>query len=533
MKLKHRLTGLLCLALILSFSHGSRAQFSIEDFETQLDFTIRSACHGYMIDAIPDFFEDQREWLNRNTPFCQTVRTLPDSESSVTFFWQEKARVAEQDQATPAPTPEYRGKFESRMRAYYEQQQGLDIECQDWMCQHVRLEAWNKGNPISLADYNKVVDHCEGSYGCIEEWFQGWPRALPQNKVVLSLDTLLEADATSTAAAAGTQPAAPSTGLSLDDLLDGGSAAPEVATTLAPDTAPATTSTGLSLDNILTERNQYEVAQIQTKIDRISQRLKKTCDCSLQNSGCYELPSRDLLDTANGIEQQRYDQCTEWQTAKANKAETEEQANKQLRAFDAAQRRIRSLDGKVDSNIDDWHQKRKRLIAQQKREQQQREDAAYAAGMLSILSQSAAVASGSMTAEQAAQNAFNTTRRIENGGNRQTMKIEKVSSYVPNFSGGGDLGLTSSDSGSASSFSCYNSAQRICIDYQVNDANKARQMKAQCSQGANRIVSFCDKEGPSCTISNSAGTQTFFTYFSEPSTVRQSCAAQRGEFKQY
>ena len=68
MEMRHRLLGIFCLLIGLGYNPASQAALTLDELETQLDFTIRSACHGYMIDAIPDFLSSAREWLNRETP---------------------------------------------------------------------------------------------------------------------------------------------------------------------------------------------------------------------------------------------------------------------------------------------------------------------------------------------------------------------------------------------------------------------------------------------------------------------------------
>ena len=67
-------------ALVVSFATTPlfAQEPTLDEFETQLDGVIRSACHGYMVDALPEMLSGARDWLNENSPFCQTVRTLPD-----------------------------------------------------------------------------------------------------------------------------------------------------------------------------------------------------------------------------------------------------------------------------------------------------------------------------------------------------------------------------------------------------------------------------------------------------------------------
>lgn len=196
------------LLLTALLSQSALAELSTDAFEEQLDVTIRSVCHGYMVDALPDFLSDARDWLNENSPFCQTIRTLPDSQSAY-------GELKRQNPGTDySQDPNYRIKYLSG----YNEELYRQADCDDWMCEHVRNQAYSDGHPVSLSDYRKVEQYCEKQYGCIESWFKTWPRPLPEPRTQesgLSLDSLMAGEVPSSPQAQTQQPA----GLTLDALL--------------------------------------------------------------------------------------------------------------------------------------------------------------------------------------------------------------------------------------------------------------------------------------------------------------------------
>lgn len=173
------------LGLLLTLSLGSApcyADQSLETFETQLDKAIRSACHGHMLEALPDILGDIRSWVNENSPFCQTVRTLQEEQSALKLLESRN-----KDLDVPAT--------HARIKSIFSYNEDLyrHSDCNDWMCEHIRQQAYRQGNPVSLEDYQKVARHCEERYECIEHWFSDWPKPLPSSKQEgLSLDSLLD-----------------------------------------------------------------------------------------------------------------------------------------------------------------------------------------------------------------------------------------------------------------------------------------------------------------------------------------------------
>ena len=68
------LRSAIIFTLVFLFSTTSRAEtFDTDDFENKVDAAIRSACHGYAIDMIPDVFDSLRDWLNAESQICKEV----------------------------------------------------------------------------------------------------------------------------------------------------------------------------------------------------------------------------------------------------------------------------------------------------------------------------------------------------------------------------------------------------------------------------------------------------------------------------
>ncbi|CAA0095953.1 Uncharacterised protein [Halioglobus japonicus] len=456
-----RLAAIIALLCCAPFQVSAQ-QLSIEEFETQLDFTIRSACHGNMIDAIPDFLSDARDWLNENTPFCQTVRTMAEDESAYTLLKRQ------QPSADYTRDPQYKIKY----LAGYNEDLYRHTDCGDWMCEHIRDEAYDKGNPVSLAQYRQVEQHCDGDYGCIESWFKSWPRALPKPKTLpkpetastgMSLDSLMGSQPT--ASQATDKPQGSPSGLSLDALLDSGQPDAIASSGSVIDPHPPTsglsldsvmdttqhkqsTSPDVSLDNIFEGREQLALEKSLKRIQDYNNRLSSNCGCSVENSGCYQLPAESLLDTANELEQARYDSCSQWQQITLFAPTTSDQAKQVISQLTKIQNTIARLDDEMEEAISDWEAERRRMIAQQQQEAHDRSESAYLAGMASILVQATAVTNGSLSVEQAAQNAVNVSNDVQNGRSWGSAMTRNIMSSIPNPTGSNSA-YSGSTSGSA------------------------------------------------------------------------------------
>lgn len=509
---------------------------TVDEFETQLDRTIRSACHGFMVDALPDFLSSMRSWVNENTPFCQTVRTLPESESVVPLF--EKQR---QQQSTISTA-----EFNSDVRRYYGRNDAVYVECNDWMCQHIRQQLKHDGKPISLADYQQVEAYCEQRYECIESWFQTWPRPLPElsntSTVTLSLDALLGSSPQQEIETSTDTPS----GLTFDDMM--GVTTPKATpnndvlveneptsvTSLDDKLNTASSSADTSLDNVFSGREEIALNQAMSHVNQFHQRLQSTCQCSVLSEGCYQLPAESLLNTAHEIEEKRYGYCTNWAGLEGFQPETSEQAETIATHLAKIEKEVKQLDNDMEQAIAGWHRKQERILAQQRQEQEDRENAAYFSGLASVLLQSGAAVNGLITPEQAAQNSVNVYNSISSGDSVASAFGSSISSInssarsVPSSSGRS----SSVSTGGTVSFACQKTGDHVCREYSVSNA-KADQFKQQCQNSGFSVLPSCNRSQPNCRFSTAGSTQT--TYYNNPMAseipvLRENCIAGGGQF---
>lgn len=538
-------------AILLLVSLPSGAETSNEAFEKQLDFTIRSACHGYMVDALPDFLSGVRSWLNAKSPFCQTVRTLPDDQSAYAELKREN------------PSIDYLNdpKYKISVGAYNADRDRFN-DCNDWMCEHIRQQVYHEGHPISLADYKKVEQHCKGpgEYSCIEHWFKSWPRPLPTHKsqqadTGMSLDELMGTASASPPPSSGTaqKSSADPGSLSLDSMLADDQ--PAASTMTAASSNAYTNGPDTSLDNIYAAREQLALEDSIKRIRGYNGRMETRCKCSLNNSGCYQLPDESLLDQANKQEQQRYQACMQWQQLRSTEPASGKAADQQLKMLASLEKQINSNDDEVTTAINDWKRQRREQIAQQEQEAQDNSSSAYLAGMASILMQAGSVANGNISVEQASQNAVNIANSVSGGESWGSAIGNTLTSSIANYSGSGtgsDIGsvignVISSGSGSGIgtaigtgtstnddtgdfTFSCYTQGLFICTNYTLHSKKRFEQFKQQCQQAGSRIISSCDSNAPSCTESSSTGQQTTYDYTSGADVVEEKCLAAGGSF---
>jgi len=515
---------ILTLSLLL-VSLSNEAETSNKAFEKQLDFTIRSACHGYMVDALPDFLSGVRSWLNAKSPFCQTVLTLPDDQSAYAELKREN------------PSVDFRNDPKYKITAGgYNADRDRFNDCNDWMCEHIRQQVYHKGHPISLADYKKVEQHCKGpgEYSCIEHWFKHWPRPLPtlkpqQTDSGMSLDAMM-GTASPTSENVRQVPVNQSS-LSLDSMLaEDQPATTTAATTVAAASSPAyTNAPDTSLDNIYAAREQLALDDSINHIHDYNGRIDSLCECSLSNSGCYQLPDKSLLDRANKQEQQRYQACIQWQQQRSTNPTSSQAADQQLKMLVSLEKQINSDDKEITDAVNDWKRQRREQIAQQQQEARDRSSSGYLAGMASVLLQAGAVANGNLSAEQAAQNAVQIANNVESGQNWGSAMVTTLSSSIVNHPQAG-TGTSSADVSGNFSLSCYGQGGSICINYILHSKQRYKQFQQQCQQGGNRIASLCSSNAPSCTHSSSIGQTTTYAYTSDPNVVQQQCEASGGSF---
>ncbi len=165
------------LALLLVFSRPAFAQdFDVVDFERKVDATLRSACHGYLIDMLPEGLADLRSWLYESSPACTEVARLERDEPLRKVFERlpmsrkDVARIYDRDAWT---LPNGAGAVAAN----------IDIACEmEFMCLKIRRRLARTADPVSQVGYDLVAQSCADEpspYFCIENWFSHWPRSLP------------------------------------------------------------------------------------------------------------------------------------------------------------------------------------------------------------------------------------------------------------------------------------------------------------------------------------------------------------------
>lgn len=526
--------GLASLVAALTLSSGvlqaktvSSESDELDAFEAQLDRTIRSACHGYMLDAMPDVLAPMRDWLNATSPFCQTVRTLPSAESAVPRFMAEQATHP----STALPAKE----LGLRLRRFYGRNDPIQLECKDWMCQHVRTEVRQKGHPISLVDYQRVAQHCEGRYECIEGWFQTWPRALP----------VVPPDAA--ASATGHPAPVPATGLSLDGLM-GAVPATEVgpgASGALPglDAPPPVDAraAGVRLDDVMVGRAQRNLDKARERIAGQQRALADACGCSIAQNACYEVSASGLASRVKEQEAARAEVCGRWSAMRDVVPRDAGEAASQAAALGKISKQVAALDDDMDSEVARWNRRQRERAAAQARAERERQDQAYMAGVLSLLAQTGGVVSGQLSSQQAAERAVAVARGVERGDSWSGAMARELAP-----SGGGDKGGHASGArtngtppsgggsvGAGGSFACEQSGAQVCREYVLNQASQVQRFQQQCRQSGYAVLASCDHRQPRCSFRNGDGEQ--ITYYRDPrpdelSTLRANCEAGGGRF---
>jgi hypothetical protein len=132
---------------------------------------IKTACHGWV-------YEDAANWL---AGWLDAVSPLCDAE--------EQARLRALN-PVPANAPSPRPRVDpdyvpTDFGGRGDPVPWLRSECEnDYMCTRMRQRALDAGRPVTMDEYRRVADRCEGEYWCIEKAFErlpdiGIPPAIP------------------------------------------------------------------------------------------------------------------------------------------------------------------------------------------------------------------------------------------------------------------------------------------------------------------------------------------------------------------
>ena len=260
---------LACIVLLaaLAWMKSATAQ-NIEALEGQLDETIRAACHGYMVDALPESLSWLRDNIYEGSPFCNLVNAA---------FDKRALSDAVQSAFTKATT----AGGDLDLSKKHDRDLNITIECDaEYMCIESRLKYLDTQTPVSQAEYNAVNQYCGERYGCIEAFFREWPRDIPAPKKTTPADNA-GSSGLSFAALMSPQPSSPAN--------DGQQISPQI--------------------KIVT--TQRPTKALLSQNDNIRQK----CECSLANRDCYNKRIGYVRSQLASIEALRKEFCLDWQSS--------------------------------------------------------------------------------------------------------------------------------------------------------------------------------------------------------------------------
>ncbi|WP_282608047.1 hypothetical protein [Pelagibius sp. Alg239-R121] len=256
-----------CALVFSALMPGPALAQDIEGLELHLDKTIRSACHGYLVDSLPDALSWLKEKIYRNSPFCNKFLDAQD---------KEQLNDAVQEAYAERPLEGSRLDLSKKV----DRDLNITIECRsEYMCLETRLKFLETQTPVSQEDYNTVRDYCLERYGCIQAYFRDWPAPLPTPKKLEELQIV-----------------------TFDSVLD----TPDQANLSgdAPD-RPASTQQYPARAHASTQPSS-QVLAAHGKIERL-------CTCSLSGRACYENPYGPVRQHIARVEAQRRQSCKGWQ----------------------------------------------------------------------------------------------------------------------------------------------------------------------------------------------------------------------------
>lgn len=330
MSLKSLLVSLAAASVIAS---GVQAQ-DIPAFEGEVDRTIRSACHGFMVDALPDAVSWLREAIYEGSPFCRRVLNAGDQEAFGDAVQDAYARL---------------GPGDVRLDLTQKRDRDLNvtIECDsEYMCMETRLEFQDTDTPVSQQDYDVVSAYCDGRYGCIQAYFENWPAPLPTPRPIDQAEMTRFSEVISPAALASL------------------STAPEAPPTPAPD-SPAAAQPGVAAGpatqeeppSLASEPAQAAALQPDSgppeagadpdraqRLDALNASLLRACQCSLSGQPCFDNPYGPVRSQIETVEDQRLRQCMAWDSLTAESDGAASQASDVADRLETIQSAVASAD---------------------------------------------------------------------------------------------------------------------------------------------------------------------------------------------
>jgi hypothetical protein len=404
-----------------------------------------------------------------------------------------------------------------------------DIACDgEWMCVYVRSRYRDTSSPVDQAGYERVAEHCDGRYGCIEAFFEDWPRALPPPSTTdtgLRFADLLDRDPPRPAPSRG------EIGFGAPRRSDAGtSRTTEHAAfsgSVRDESAPAT-----DLGSVLADRRAREVSSARARLSETASALQDACRCTFAGDGCYTLPSESLLERAHAAERDRQRICLEGQTLAATPIRDDPTViDGNRERLDTMRASLSRIDQDMDRAVRAWERARDEQIAQAKREADARSDRAFFAGVLTATA--GAVAghyTGGMTGEQAGYLGARVARQIEAGGSAAGA-ISSGLGQIQSSVGTGSVDPIGSTGSGAYSLSCFDHSNGMCGDYSFPDARKRDVFASRCrALGSEVLAGACDRSGAiGCRATAGATTSITWDYGTDRNQFRNNCRSSGGE----
>lgn len=165
-----RWAGARCVALAATLlaTSGAFARDTLDELAALTDETIRSACHGYVLEDIADRLAG---WFGSTSPLCRAVSAGEPPQAVIASL---------RGHGVTAPAPAGTAEFRSLPDP-------IAMECHnDARCMIERRRARDLGQPMDMATFLRVRSHCEqtaprvygvaqGVEGCIEHALADWP----------------------------------------------------------------------------------------------------------------------------------------------------------------------------------------------------------------------------------------------------------------------------------------------------------------------------------------------------------------------
>jgi len=364
----------------------SNTAFAEDSLEEKTNEVIRSACHGFALDMIPDFLASLRTKLKKDSSLCKDVREQSDAVDIQTTL---KRHLTQRDLD----------------RIYGQPWSGggdpIAFECkQEWKCGKVRKDLIRRNKSMSQKQYDQVAEYCRGDpavYDCIDawvnkEWIAKGVRTVPKRKLQdvggVSIDDLMSPKSSHTPAVTG----------SIDDLMGGATPVKNSQTigfqpktqqtkglddfaSLGTSSKSDLTKGEVGFDNIYTGQKQIKINGIKQHLFDKGETIASKCQCAFRHDSCFESRSYDYEQltsafnkTDKNLEAKKASVCSNWKSVLRGKtSDSETTLNIYLKNSDVILRNLDKLDKGYDSVVTALNDKESEIKREIRRRQQQQE----------------------------------------------------------------------------------------------------------------------------------------------------------------